>query len=360
MALPLPRYWTILFINRCDAVSTMDACKRNIGVILPVVFLCGALILFMSAEQCNDNGCSVLRGRQSITTNDTTDSAIQRSRRRYSTSDEMLYILYGIGDQFYANDQQLIDYIRSQISQPSLTRPRQLERPRTRHASQVGQSAFVDKLLSGRRNGFFIECGAADGEMFSNSLFFELHRNWTGLLIEANPYYHRALLEKNRRAYVLRGCVCIERRPMVLRLLRDGLYSGIDTSQQSRLSSVKNTTNSYVDVNCFPLNAITSALGVSHVDYLSLDVEGPELEILRTVDWTRLYIDVITVEYKILMGRHIRVDKSASLKKLNDLRQFFDDTGIYREVAVLPSGSEALGLDVVFSRIEQPLRPSLQ
>jgi len=50
-----------------------------------------------------------------------------------------------------------------------------------------GQSAFVDKLLSGRRDGFFVECGAADGESFSNSLFFELERNWTGLLIEANP-----------------------------------------------------------------------------------------------------------------------------------------------------------------------------
>jgi len=332
--------------------QTVNDWKRNIRVILPVVFLCGAIVLFMSAEQFNDNGWSVLRGRQSTTTNEATGRAIQWSRRRYSTSDEMLHILYGTDDQF---GQQLIDYIRSHISQPSLTRPRQLARPRTRHASQVGQSAFVDKLLSGRRNGFFIECGAADGELYSNSLFFELHRNWTGLLIEANPDYHRALLEKNRRAYVLRGCVCSERRPMVVRLLRDDVYSSVDTSQQSRLSFVNNMTNRYVEVHCFPLNAITSALGVSHVDYLSLDVEGPELEILRTVDWTRLYIDVITVEYKILkvtMGKRRRVDKSATLKKLNELRQFFRDTGIYREVAVLPNVGDARGLDVVFARIE--------
>jgi len=52
-------------------------------------------------------------------------------------------------------------------------------------------------------------------------------------------------------------------------------------------------------VSCFPLNSVTAALGVTHVDYLSLDVEGPELEILATVDWTRLRVDVITVEYRV-------------------------------------------------------------
>ena len=90
-----------------------------------------------------------------------------------------------------------------------------------------------------------------------------------------------------------------------------------------------------------------AAINVSHVDYLSLDVEGPELEILRTIDWKTLHIDVMTIEYRII-GRNRR---PATLKKLNDLRQFFNDTGVYREVAVLPAGSENVGLDVVFARI---------
>ena len=37
------------------------------------------------------------------------------------------------------------------------------------------------------RNGFFIEAGAFDGEISSNTLFFELKQNWTGLLVEPNP-----------------------------------------------------------------------------------------------------------------------------------------------------------------------------
>ena len=49
---------------------------------------------------------------------------------------------------------------------------------------QYGQPGIVDGYLRGRKNGFFIECGAQNGELISNSLFFELRRNWTGLLIE--------------------------------------------------------------------------------------------------------------------------------------------------------------------------------
>jgi len=216
----------------------------------------------------------------------------------------------------------------------------------------VGQSMFVDRLLSGRRNGFFIECGAADGEYYSNSLFFEKERNWTGLLIEANPDYHRALLDKNRRAYVLRTCLSTERRPTTVRMQAAGALGGIaDKMHKSHLTFIGANIKPEIAVNCFPLNTITAALGVSHVDYLSLDVEGPEIEMLRTVDWTRLHIDVITLEYRIYGGDKIGIDQPTTLKKLSDLRQFFLDTGIYREVALLPNGSDAGGLDVVFSRL---------
>jgi hypothetical protein len=64
---------------------------------------------------------------------------------------------------------------------------------------QYGQSQSIDQVLKSRRNGFYVECGAVDGEAFSNSLFFELERNWTGLLVEANLAFYEQLLTKNRQ-----------------------------------------------------------------------------------------------------------------------------------------------------------------
>jgi len=62
---------------------------------------------------------------------------------------------------------------------------------------QANQPILIDeKIFKNRiRNGFFIEAGAYDGEMLSNTLFFELKQSWTGLLIEPNPDAFK-LLEK--------------------------------------------------------------------------------------------------------------------------------------------------------------------
>jgi len=75
-----------------------------------------------------------------------------------------------------------------------------------------------------------------------------------------------------------------------------------------------------------------------------------ELLVLGTVDWTRLRIDVLTVEYRVV-DRRQQIDIPATLKKLNDLRRFFRDTGIYHEVGILPIGDESHGVDVIFCRV---------
>ena len=245
--------------------------------------------------------------------------------------------------------------IRTFISQASPARPRKL----TRHVSdysQLGQSTVADKILSGRRNGFFIECGGNDGESSSNSLFFEVERNWTGLLIEANPYYHRQLLEKNRNAFVLRACLSTEPRPMTVQLLPAGFHGGIvGKMHPSHIERIGDNKKPEVVVNCFPLNSIMEALKVSHVDYLSLDVEGPELEILQTIEWSRLRVDVITVEYyeyaEYQKPENKEVNVTVTLNKLRNIRKFFSDTGIYREVTVIQPGSETAAQDIAFVRV---------
>ncbi len=64
---------------------------------------------------------------------------------------------------------------------------------------QIGQPAIIDGILQQKRDGFFIECGAYDGEVYSNTLFFELQRNWTGLLVEANKNAFQNMKGKNRK-----------------------------------------------------------------------------------------------------------------------------------------------------------------
>ena len=55
--------------------------------------------------------------------------------------------------------------------------------------------------------GFFIEAGASKGEFISNTLYFELKHNWTGLLVEPNPDFLKELKMKNRNAWILPHCL---------------------------------------------------------------------------------------------------------------------------------------------------------
>jgi len=264
----------------------------------------------------------------------------QKEMYRISTAHDASYMLYGVGESNTNTDESVHRYILSMTSRQTPGQPRLAGRPGKRHYSQIGQSQYVDKLLKGRRNGVFLECGAADGETHSNSLFFEIHRNWTGILIEANPTRLRSLIRRNRNAFVVRSCLSVTTKPQMARFtMPRGGGGGLSSSLESKIMKrfkiwSRSSVLPEIYVQCFPLTSILDALNVHHIDYLSLDVEGAEIEILKTVDWTKLTVDVLTIEYNL------------SVDKLRKIRSLFKNTSLYKEVRILGGGQ-----DVVFVRV---------
>ena len=60
-------------------------------------------------------------------------------------------------------------------------------------------NSIILEHLKGKTGGFFIECGANDGEFQSNTMYLESKMGWTGLLVEASPVLSRKLLARNRK-----------------------------------------------------------------------------------------------------------------------------------------------------------------
>ena len=183
--------------------------------------------------------------------------------------------------------------------------------------SEQGQTTIVLDLLAKRRQGFFVECGAADGQHKSNSLYLELFMNWTGIMIEAEPeYFAKLKMKKNRNAFLVNACLSPSTRTAMLNFSStgskeaSGLTKLMSPGQKKRQSVDPKTA---IQVQCLPLYSILAALNIRHVDYFSLDVEGAELQVLKTIPFTEVTIDVISVEKRVVE------DEAATEQKVRDI-----------------------------------------
>lgn len=75
---------------------------------------------------------------------------------------------------------------------------------------------LTDFFLTFQERGFYVECGALDGETRSNTLMLERLRKWNGLLIEADPSNYKNLKEKHRKAFSINACLSIYPFPVIV------------------------------------------------------------------------------------------------------------------------------------------------
>nr|CAD7261211.1 unnamed protein product [Timema shepardi] len=163
--------------------------------------------------------------------------------------------------------------------------PYHLEDPVVRDTS-MGQAEKIMKLLDYKKNGFFIECGALDGETRSNTLVFERELGWNGLLIEADPFNFASMVTKNRKAYLSPSCLSIKSYPNIVS------FHQLHNMGKISNSPVGQNKPGYVDVQCFPFYTYLLALNRTLIDYFSLDVEGHELDVLETIPFDKVDIQV--------------------------------------------------------------------
>jgi FkbM family methyltransferase len=170
--------------------------------------------------------------------------------------------------------------------------------------SEYGQDRWLNEsVFKGMRNGIFVEFGALDGILHSNTLFFESELGWGGLCIEANPAL-RARLPANRPNALCLSAAIYDRHGAVLfERIDGGLYgwSGIkDTIEQEHWDRIQEhiagELRATVEVPCVPLDYALEIAGLTDIDYMSIDVEGAEYKILSAFPFEKYTIRVFGVE----------------------------------------------------------------
>ena len=148
--------------------------------------------------------------------------------------------------------------------------------------------------------GVFVEMGALDGSTMSNTIAYEEWYGWTGFLLEANPKSCAKLFAQERRSKSTRMCgaVCDDAKKRFLEFefvdgLKDGALVGGAVEAISGMNDYwknnwhgKGVVKTRTMVPCAPLSMMLRMQGIAAIDFFSLDVEGSEIHVLRTMDWT--------------------------------------------------------------------------
>lgn len=173
---------------------------------------------------------------------------------------------------------------------------------------QFEQDRFLfEHFFPDTKNGTFIEAGAADGEIKSNTYFFE-QLGWKGLCIEPRLDPFNSLC-KLRNCYTENVGLSTTNQPEsdVKFLELTGWGSGLsgviknyDARHVQRIRKETQHPNHHtskeITINTVPLQSLIDKYGLHQLDLLSLDIEGGELDVLKTLDWDRNQIKVILVE----------------------------------------------------------------
>ena len=165
--------------------------------------------------------------------------------------------------------------------------------------SQFGQDKIIKNyFFHNKKNGFFVEIGAFNGISGSNCFHFEKFLSWEGIAFEpSNTQYEK--LKKNRNCHLINKALAPEEKEVEFLEVEEGYtqMSGIISEKFITEDTIKNDPRS--KTNKILITTTTFEKSVppdKDIDYLSIDIEGGEMELLDSIDFEKYSIKVISVE----------------------------------------------------------------
>ena len=170
--------------------------------------------------------------------------------------------------------------------------------------SQEGEDALAWQWFNGLCGGRYLEMGAANGVVFSNTYALHHVLQWKGLLIEMSPVHYRELVNNRPDDITVNAAVCDEPRTLhywfnAEKRFIGGVWEFTSPAFRGRYwqgVKLEDTT----PVECAPMNQILDEKyrdeDYHYFDFYSLDVEGAELMVLQSIDFSKTGFGIIVLE----------------------------------------------------------------
>jgi FkbM family methyltransferase len=194
--------------------------------------------------------------------------------------------------------------------------------------SQLRQDLFVLSELGFKRGGFFVEFGAASGLELSNTWLMEKKFGWSGILAEPARCWH-AQLAANRSCLVEHDCVWSKTgQQLDFAEADEAEISTLSDFKDADMHSKSRRSSRHYGVRTISLNDMLEKHSAPRdIDYLSIDTEGSELEILSSLDFNKYQFKAITCEHNHTASRaliHDLLSGAGYVRKFTELSDFDD------------------------------------
>ena len=172
--------------------------------------------------------------------------------------------------------------------------------------SQFNQDVYlIEKIYDFKKNGYFVEIGAYDGINMSNTYLLEYCYDWKGILVECNPYWFSKLIENRPNCINLKSAVFNE-DDNIMEFIDDdtgGCSGFVITNSHSHILNKK-----IINVETKKLTTILNNCNAPNfIEFLSLDTEGSEYEILACHDFDKYLFGYICVEHNFIEINRIKI-----------------------------------------------------
>jgi FkbM family methyltransferase len=167
-------------------------------------------------------------------------------------------------------------------------------------ASQLGQDLWVAEKTGYKRKGFFVEFGATDGVLLSNTWSLERELGWEGICAEPNPHFLPAL-RRNRQCRVSDAFIG-PRSGEKVEFILAGVFGGssefADKDAHIDKREAYRSVGEVINVESVSLNDfLLINRAPREIDYMSIDTEGSEFDLLSTFPFDEWNIKLFTIEH---------------------------------------------------------------
>jgi FkbM family methyltransferase len=176
----------------------------------------------------------------------------------------------------------------------------------TEAKSQLGQDILALYVNKFKREGFFVEFGATNGFDLSNSYLLEKHFAWNGILAEPMVRWHEDL-KRNRNCKIDTRCVWSSSGQILEFLdVEAGEFSTVKSLADSDHNSNIRENSNIVNVETVSLlDLLKEHNAPENIDYLSIDTEGSEYEILKGFNFNNYKFNFISIEHNFTKNRNL-------------------------------------------------------